>query len=179
MPICNWDIRYWVRTRSTPCTADQLTERQCVEAKNRILFWKLADGEGGRLILQKNHLIWVWMPHSFLEQRWWGGCWGSKVKRAISLTKHLLEWPPCGRDVFISFLQPFTSRQHQIISLWAEQRHLSLTVRHRGRVLWGRPLYMIIITKATQIKSKKQFQKESELALPCNKPSLLFHIFTQ
>ena len=70
VPICNWDICYRVRTRSTPCTRDQLTERRCVEAKNGTLFWKLADGEGGTLVLQKNHLIWVWMPHSFLEQRW-------------------------------------------------------------------------------------------------------------
>ena len=49
--------------------ADQLTEKAVVEAKNRTLFWKLADGAGGRLILQKNHLIWVWMLGSFIEQR--------------------------------------------------------------------------------------------------------------
>ena len=32
------------------------------------------------------------------------------------------------------------------------------TVRQRGRMLWGRPFCMIIITKATKSKSKKQFQ---------------------
>ena len=39
----------------------------------------------------------------------------------------------------------------------SEQRQFSLTVRQRGRVLWGRPFCMIIITEATKSKSKKQF----------------------
>ena len=29
----------------------------------------LADSEDGRLMPQNNHLIWVWMPGSFIEQR--------------------------------------------------------------------------------------------------------------
>ena len=52
----------------------------------------------------------------------------------------------------------FTVGQGRIISLSAEQRHFSLTVRQRGRVHWGRPLCMIIITTAMKSKSKNQFQ---------------------
>ena len=44
----------------------------------------------------------------------------------------------------------------------------TLTVRQRGRILWGWPLCMIIITKATESKPKKQLQLESELISPCN-----------
>ena len=40
----------------------------------------------------------------------------------------------------------------------SEQRHFSLVVKQRRRILWGRPLGMIIITKAMESKSKKQFQ---------------------
>ena len=57
-----------------------------------------------------------------------------------------------GGDVLISSsLQPFTDGQSQIVFLCPEQRHFSLTVRQRGRVL-GRPLCMIIITKAMKSK---------------------------
>ena len=50
-----------------------------------------------------------------------------------------------------------------------EQRHLSLTVKQRDRILWGRPLctIIIVITKATDNNSNKQFQ-QSELTSPCN-----------
>ena len=58
-----------------------------------------------------------------------------------------------------SVLQPSTGRQDQIISLWAEQRHLSLTARPRDRGLSGRPLCMIIVTKTMKIKLKKQIQE--------------------
>ena len=31
------------------------------------LFGKPADREEGRLMSQSNHLVWVWMPGSFIE----------------------------------------------------------------------------------------------------------------
>ena len=34
------------------------------------LFGKSADREGGRLMSQNNHFIGVWMPGSFIEQKW-------------------------------------------------------------------------------------------------------------
>ena len=37
------------------------------------LFGKLADGEDGRLMSPKHHLLRVWMPVSFREQRGRGG----------------------------------------------------------------------------------------------------------
>ena len=47
--------------------------------------------------------------------------------------------------------------------------HFSL-VRQCGRVLWGKPLCMIIITKATKSKSKKQFLIWSQnWLLPCSR----------
>ena len=52
--------------------------RQGVEARNMILFRELADQEDHRLISQNNHLIWVWMPGCFIDQKWWGG--GEKTK---------------------------------------------------------------------------------------------------
>ena len=39
-----------------------------VEARNTILFGKLADQEDGRLVTPKNHLIGVWMPVSFIDR---------------------------------------------------------------------------------------------------------------
>ena len=81
---------------------------------------------------------------------------------------------PCksslGRDVLISScLKPLTGGQGQINSLRAEQRHFSLTVRQRGRVLWGRPLCMILITEAPTSKSKNSSNVVSELVLLCSK----------
>ena len=43
--------------------------RQGVEARSITLFRELADGEDGRLMSQNNHLIGVWMPGSFIDQR--------------------------------------------------------------------------------------------------------------
>ena len=34
------------------------------------LFGKLAYQEDGKLMSQSNHLIWVWMPGSFIGQTW-------------------------------------------------------------------------------------------------------------
>ena len=59
------------------------SERRGVEARNTILFRKPADQEDGRLMFQNNHLFGVWMPGSFMDQRWQGG--GNKVKRPLIL----------------------------------------------------------------------------------------------
>ena len=65
-------------------------------------------------------------------------------------------------DMLTSFFLQSTSGQGY------GQRHFSVTVKQRDRILWGRPLCMIIIviTKATESNSKKQFQ-QSELTSPC------------
>jgi len=53
--------------------------------------------------------------------------------------------------VLISPFHPSTSTQG------SEQRHYSLIVRQRGRILGGRPFCMIIITKARKSKSEEWF----------------------
>ena len=55
--------------------------RRGVEVRNVTLFGKTTDQEDGRLMSQNNHLIQVWMPGSFIEQRWrWAGGEKSKWK---------------------------------------------------------------------------------------------------
>ena len=52
-----------------------MNQRRGVEARNMTLFRRPADREDGRLVSLKNHLIWVWMPVSFIEserERQWG-----------------------------------------------------------------------------------------------------------
>ena len=52
----------------------------------------------------------------------------------------------------------------------SDQRHFSLMVWQRGRVLVSKPLCMIIITKTMKSLSKKQFQHgvRINLLLLCN-----------
>ena len=61
----------------------QSTWETGAKARNVTLFRKSADWEDGRLMSQNNHLIGVWMPGSFIEQR--GERWGSKVKNPLIL----------------------------------------------------------------------------------------------
>ena len=78
---------------------------------------------------------------------------GSRVKRPLILqTPPRMKWQASDRGCANSFFLPSTRGQG------SEQRHFSLMVRQRGRILWDSPLYAIKITKATKSKSKKQFQ---------------------
>ena len=45
------------------------SQRQGAEARNTTLSRKLADLEEGRLMSRNNHLMWVWKPDSFIDQR--------------------------------------------------------------------------------------------------------------
>lgn len=45
-------------------------EREGVEARHTASSGKPADRENGRLRSQNNHLARVWMPDSFINQRW-------------------------------------------------------------------------------------------------------------
>ena len=75
--------------------------------------------------------------------------WGNKVKRPL-----ILQISPRManlRQGMCSFLPSWHLQG-------SEQRHFSLIVRQRGRILWGRPFCMIITRKAMKSKSKKQFQ---------------------
>ena len=78
---------------------------------------KPTDREDGRLEPHNNHLIGVWMPDSFIDQRERSNeelkskgriervmQWGSKVERVFSLAKHLQGngQPAFGRSALIS-----------------------------------------------------------------------------
>ena len=53
-------------------TAREVSEskRRSVKARNTTLFRKPADQVDGRLMCQNNYLVGVWMPGSFMDQRW-------------------------------------------------------------------------------------------------------------
>ena len=93
----------------------------------------------------------VWRPSSFTDQRW--GRWGNKVKRPLILQISPGMASLRQGDVLIPVFLLLTRGQG------SKQREVSLAVRQKGRILWGRPLCVIIITKATERKSKKQFQR--------------------
>ena len=69
---CNQSVGIWcyrVQAYSAHHMTGQLTERQSVEARNMTLFGQLADHEDNRQPSQNNHIIKVWIPGSFIEQR--------------------------------------------------------------------------------------------------------------
>ena len=110
-----------------------------------------------------NHLIRVWMPDSFIEQR-------GRESEEIKLKRHL----SCKieGDVFIfSFLQSFIGELCQIIFLWAEHRHLSLIVRKRSRVPQGR-LWCKTKTNENN-KQRLKSKKHVDGILPVTSNSLL------
>ena len=73
-------------------------------------------------------------------------------KKSINLASISKGGKPQSEDVFISLF--LTSPDGQ----GSEQRLFRSKVRQRGRILWGGPLCMILMTKTTKSKSKKQNQ---------------------
>ena len=76
---------------------------------------------------------------------------------------------------FPSHLQSFpASGSSQVgkvrFSLYEVNKGTLVAIKQRGNVLWGRVLCVIIITKATNSKSKKQFPTWSQNWLLCNSP---------
>jgi len=70
------------------------SEGQRVEERSTTLFGKPDDREDGRLMSQNNHLVGVWMPGSFMDQRW--GEVRKQSKKAISSCKYPLKWQASG-----------------------------------------------------------------------------------
>ena len=62
---------YVTESKHTLLTAQQanIPERKDTEARNTTLFGKPADWEDGILMSWNKHLVRVWMPGSFIEQR--------------------------------------------------------------------------------------------------------------
>ena len=73
-------------------------------------------------------------------------------KKSINLASISKGGKPQAGDVLISSFLTSPNRQG------SEQRLFRSKVRQRGRILWGGPLCMILVTKATKSKSKKQNQ---------------------
>ena len=112
------------------------------------LFAKLADWKDGRLMPLNNHRSRVWMPGSYIDQRWgWG--WGNKVKRPS-----ILQISP-RMTSFKQRMCSFLPSCHLQVDRVLKKDTFSLTVRKRGRVIWGSSLCMIIITKTTKKQVKE------------------------
>ena len=106
------------KSRLTLLAARQANESERVRCwgKEETLIREPADREDGRLAPQNNHLIWVWMPGSFIYQRERGneelkskteqsvrGSWGVKWKGLQFCKTFPREWPVFWRGVLISY----------------------------------------------------------------------------
>ena len=139
-------------------TGQWIWETRCW-GKKETLTGEPADGEDGRLALQNNHLIGVWMPGPFIDQRERSAeelkskgrieremQWGSKVKGSS-----VLQNIPKG----IIMLQKgcislFYSQGRDKISLHELNKGTSVYSQAEGQGPPGKPLSMIIMMKASQ-----------------------------
>ena len=99
--------RYWTAVTESKLTLlaawqASESERGGAEARKMTLVGELADWEDGRLAPQNNHLIGIWIPGSFIDQRERSNeeleskgkiererQWGKKSEMVFSLPKHL------------------------------------------------------------------------------------------
>ena len=140
-PSFCWSRCYRVHVCSARCMPGQLTEK-----------WEMSCWGKKYDFIQKDRW-WIMSQPSYqdLDARFYYRTererkWGNKVKKTFILQNRR------GCVYFFSFLQSFIGELCQIISLWAEHRHLSLIVRKRSRVPQGRLWCKIIITKTTKSK---------------------------
>ena len=136
--------------------------------KEETLIEEPADWENGRLVPQNSHLIGVWVSGSFMDQRERSNeelkskgriererQWGSKLK---------------GSSVLQNISKRISSLQKWWVNLFYSQAgrdKLSVSKLNKGTLVYshakgqgppGKPLSMIIITKAMKNKSKNSFQ---------------------
>ena len=99
------------------------------------------------------------MSGSYVDQRC-GGRWGNKEKRPfdLAISPRMASLRQGDVDVLSSSFLPSTGGQG------SEQRHFSSTVRQMGRILWGRPLCMIIIIK---VEKNQDLKLKKHLAWKC------------
>ena len=98
----------------------------------------------GRLMSQNKHLVGVWHPDFYGSEMGWAGegvCVRKQVKRHLIFQVSPRMASLRQGNMLISSSLQSTDCQ------FPEQRKFSLTVGQRGRILWGRPLCVIIITK--------------------------------
>ena len=108
-----------------------------------------------------------WVAISFSR----GSSWPRDQTQVSHVVGRLTVWATrevlaIGRGVLISsFCCSCTQVGRVRFSLYDVHKALQFTVRQRGRVLWGKPLCRIIVTKAIKSKFKKQFPARSQNCL--------------
>ena len=95
--------------------------------------------------------------------------WGNRVKGPLILQLSPTVTSLRQGNVSISSFLPCPDGQGP------EQRDFSLTDRQRGRILWSRPLPMII-TKTTKSKSKREFQHGVRIGFSPQHPYSWVHL---
>ena len=81
-----------------------------------------------------------------------------QMKKAINLANISYKGKPQAGDMLVSSFLPSTGGQG------SEQRQFSVTVKQRGRILWGKPFCMIIIKKQQKGNQRNSSNMELELA---------------
>ena len=118
--VCKGHISHVVLLPN-PCSPMTPTD----EVLQQGIWIKSADWEQGRLKSESNHLAGVWMPGSFMDQRWGRG---EETKRPLVLQIFPRMVSLRQEDVLISSFLPSTGEQGP------EPRHFSLT--HISWVHW-------------------------------------------
>ena len=79
-------VKSVTESKLTLLTAQEVNESELrgVEARNTTVFGELVDRGDGRLRFQNSHSVRVWMPGSFMGQRWGRGE-KPKLKRPLIL----------------------------------------------------------------------------------------------
>ena len=105
------------------------SERWGTEAKNIIIFWKLAYQEDGRLMSQNNHLI--RSKFKVLLQNRGGGRWGNKVKRPL-----ILQISPRIEASWRRSVNFFLSAIYKWTSSWTNNiRHILVNAKNKTKSL--------------------------------------------
>ena len=76
-------ICYWVQAHCSRRMTGQWVRKTKCWGKEETLIGGQADLEDGKLVPQNNHFIGIWMPGSFIDQRW--GEVRKQSKEAINL----------------------------------------------------------------------------------------------
>ena len=125
-------------------------------SKEQTLIWEPPDWEDGRLAPQNNHLV-LWLPGSFMDQRWWGGGvrgvgrWRSKVKRLFSLCKCALRWQASGRG--ICWFHLFTVLRKAIMYIYKTKKGWSHRSRSSVNLKLTLPSYTHIYFKKCRLRN--------------------------
>lgn len=139
---------FMLKSKLALLTAQQTNESESwgIKTRNTTLFSKSTDWEDGRLMSQPSYLG-LDARFLFMDQRW-----GSEVRPLILQISSRMA----------SLLQGICLLLSCHLQVDRVLNKSTIVEQVRGRILWGRPLCMIIITKTTESKSNS-LNMESEL----------------